>query len=99
MRVLKLITERALNVPSDVTVVSPHMGSQGWPFADVDSYPGAQSDPLFKSQHVKDLYLRASPDYDGRYVSRSPGFTDSSHEQHSTVSQSLYSGIRRRTPS
>ena len=99
MRVIWLIIERTLNVSSDVTVVSPHMGSQGWPFADVDSYPGAQSDPLFKSQHVKDLYLRASPDYDGRYISRSPEYTDSSHERHFTVSQSLYSGIRRRTPS
>ncbi|THH30905.1 hypothetical protein EUX98_g3292 [Antrodiella citrinella] len=52
----------------DVTVVSPHMGADGWPFADADAYPGAQSDPLFKSQHVKDLYLRASPDYDGRFT-------------------------------
>ena len=69
MRVMWLIIERALNVSSDVTVVSPHMGSQGWPFADVDSYPGAQSDPLFKSQHVKDLYLKASSEYEGRYVS------------------------------
>ena len=49
-----------------VTVVSPHMGSDGWPFASVDPYPGADSDPLYNSQHVKDLYFKANPEYGGR---------------------------------
>src|ERR1700734_4143159 len=39
-----------------VTVVSPHMGTQGWPFAKVDKFPAADVDPLYDSEHVKDLY-------------------------------------------
>ncbi|KAI0367382.1 glutathione S-transferase [Pilatotrama ljubarskyi] len=52
----------------DVSVVSPHMGEHGWPFASADAFPGADVDPLFNSQHVKDLYLRAKPDYEGRFT-------------------------------
>lgn len=51
-----------------VTVVSPRMGSDGWPFANSDEFPGAEVDPLYKSNHVKDLYLRADPDYGGRFT-------------------------------
>jgi len=51
-----------------VTVVSPHMGTQGWPFAKVDKFPAADVDPLYDSEHVKDLYFRADPDYSGRFT-------------------------------
>jgi len=51
-----------------VTVVSPRMGSQGWPFAQVDSFPSADEDPLYHSEHVKDLYIKADPEYGGRFV-------------------------------
>ncbi|KAJ3011912.1 hypothetical protein NUW54_g2027 [Trametes sanguinea] len=51
-----------------VTVVSPRMGEHGWPFASVDAFPGADEDPLHGAQHVKDLYLRVKPDYDGRFT-------------------------------
>lgn len=51
-----------------VTVVSPHMGELGWPFASVDNFPGADVDPLYNAQHVKDLYLRANPEYSGRFT-------------------------------
>jgi putative glutathione S-transferase len=50
------------------TVVSPRMGTDGWPFAAVDPFPGADVDPLYQSQHVKDLYLRADPNYSGRFT-------------------------------
>ncbi|KAI5996200.1 glutathione S-transferase [Pisolithus albus] len=39
-----------------VTVVSPHMGENGWPFASVDPFP------------VKDLYFKADPNYGGRFT-------------------------------
>ncbi|EJF60554.1 glutathione S-transferase [Dichomitus squalens LYAD-421 SS1] len=52
----------------DVSVVSPHMGEHGWPFATADAFPGADPDPLYGAKHVKDLYLRAKPDYDGRFT-------------------------------
>jgi glutathionyl-hydroquinone reductase len=44
------------------------MGPDGWPFASVDPFPDADVDPLYQSQHVKDLYLRADPDYSGRFT-------------------------------
>ena len=50
------------------TVVSPKMGTDGWPFASVDPFPGADADPLYQAQHVKDLYLRADPEYSGRFT-------------------------------
>ncbi|KDQ08593.1 hypothetical protein BOTBODRAFT_118302 [Botryobasidium botryosum FD-172 SS1] len=52
----------------DVSVVSPHLGQDGWPFASADEYPGAGTDPLYDSKHVKDLYLRVSPNYTGRFT-------------------------------
>jgi len=52
----------------DVTIVSPHMGEHGWPFAVVDAFPGAGDDPVLGANHVKDIYLKVSPDYEGRYV-------------------------------
>jgi len=51
-----------------VTIVSPRMGNHGWPFAAVDAFPGAEVDPLFNAEHVKDLYLRANPDYERRFT-------------------------------
>ncbi|KIY47502.1 glutathione S-transferase [Fistulina hepatica ATCC 64428] len=51
-----------------VTVVSPRMGVHGWPFGDVDVFPGADPDPLYKSRHIKDLYLKADPAYSGRFT-------------------------------
>ncbi len=51
-----------------VTVVSPRMGTDGWPFASVDQFPGADVDPVYQSQHVKDLYLRADPNFKGRFT-------------------------------
>jgi len=51
-----------------VSVVSPRMGSNGWPFANIDEFPGADVDPLYQSSHVRDLYFRANPDYNQRFT-------------------------------
>jgi len=51
-----------------VTIVSPRMGADGWPFADVDNYPGAEADPIYASKHVRDLYLKADPNYQARFT-------------------------------
>ncbi|KAI9508528.1 glutathione S-transferase [Russula earlei] len=59
---------KALEDIIPVTVVSPRMGTDGWPFASADPFPGADADPLYQSRHVKDLYLRADPDYPGRFT-------------------------------
>lgn len=46
------------------------MGANGWPFANVDPFPGADVDALNNANHVKDLYFKAQPDYGGKSVSR-----------------------------
>lgn len=51
-----------------VTVVSPRMGENGWPFASADPFPGADADPLYNSNYVKDLYFKADPNYGGRFT-------------------------------
>ena len=51
-----------------MTVVSPRMGSNGWPFANVDPFPAADEDHLYQSEHVKDLYLKVDPGYAGRFA-------------------------------
>ncbi|KAF5329963.1 hypothetical protein D9611_010448 [Ephemerocybe angulata] len=51
-----------------VTTTSPRMGAEGWPFASVDPFPGAEDDPLYGSKHIKDLYLKADPEYSGRFT-------------------------------
>jgi glutathionyl-hydroquinone reductase len=51
------------------------MGEHGWPFASKDAFVGADDDPLYGSGYVKDLYLRANPDYHGRCVWSVPSFS------------------------
>lgn len=52
-----------------VTVASPHFGPEGWPFASEDDpFPKVEKDPLFNAKTVKELYLRASPEYNARWV-------------------------------
>ncbi len=42
------------------------MDEDGWAFANVDPFPGAEDDPFHDSKHLKDVYLRVQPDYEGR---------------------------------
>ncbi|KAI8972888.1 glutathione S-transferase [Trametes punicea] len=51
-----------------VTSVSPRMDEHGWPFASVDPFPGADEDPFYGAQHMKDLYLKVQPNYEGRFT-------------------------------
>ncbi|KAG5643397.1 hypothetical protein DXG03_000975 [Asterophora parasitica] len=51
-----------------VTVVSPRMGTSGWAFGDIDAFPGADADTLYGSEHVKDLYFKVDPDFQGRFT-------------------------------
>lgn len=46
-----------------VSVVNPYMGEHGWSFEPAD---GVIADPLFQSQYLHQIYLRAKPDYAGR---------------------------------
>jgi len=49
-----------------LTVVSPRLGPNGWPFGNIDEFPGAEADPLHNSSYIKDLYLLANPEYASR---------------------------------
>ncbi len=51
---------RGLEDVISVTVVDPHMGEDGWPFAKDDP------DPFGPSKFLRDVYLRADPRYTGQ---------------------------------
>jgi len=44
------------------------MGQYGWPFASVDPFPGADVDNLYNAEHIKDLYLKSDPNYEGKFT-------------------------------
>ncbi|KIJ55638.1 hypothetical protein M422DRAFT_152260, partial [Sphaerobolus stellatus SS14] len=69
-RALILRKLKGLEELISVSVVSPYMGNNGWPFANVADaeFPGSTIDHLHNAEHVKDLYFKASPDYKGRYT-------------------------------
>ena len=74
-----------------VTTVSPRMGPHGWSFAQVDPFPGADEDPLYHSEHLKDLYIKANPDYGGRSVLRCKN-TDLQINPHAQVHRPIIVG-------
>lgn len=55
-----------------VSIVSPRMDSNGWPFARVDPFPGAEDDPIYNARYLKDIYLSVEPQYQGRWVDHFP---------------------------
>jgi len=46
-----------------ISVVHPHMGDNGWEFAE---FPGATPDTLHGARYLHEIYTRAEPDYTGR---------------------------------
>ncbi|KAG8892442.1 S-glutathionyl-(chloro)hydroquinone reductase [Tulasnella sp. 403] len=52
------------------TVVSPFMGSLGWPFKKAAEHEleDTHDDPLYGVSHVRELYFRANPEYAGRFT-------------------------------
>ncbi|KAG8932296.1 S-glutathionyl-(chloro)hydroquinone reductase, partial [Tulasnella sp. 418] len=49
-----------------LTVVSPLLGSLGWAFKKADDYPGAEDDPLYGFNHLREFYFKVDPTYQGR---------------------------------
>lgn len=60
------------------TPVSPRLGEDGWAFKKADNYPGADEDPLYGASYIKELYLKANPEYTGRFTV--PVLWDRKHE-------------------
>lgn len=57
-----------LTLHAGLTIVSPRISADGWAFAKVDAYPGADDDPHEASAHLKDLYFKADPHFAGRFT-------------------------------
>jgi len=53
-----------------LTVLSPYADANGWAFAKAapEKLDDVDDDPLYQSNHIKDLYFRADPDYAGRFT-------------------------------
>ncbi len=49
-----------------VSVVHPHMGEDGWSFANPDATAGVTGDPLLGRDHLHQIYTEADPRYTGR---------------------------------
>ncbi|KAL0563926.1 S-glutathionyl-(chloro)hydroquinone reductase [Marasmius crinis-equi] len=50
-----------------VTICTSRMDTKGWRFDDTDpAFPGAQLEPFYGFGHIRDLYLKVEPNFDGR---------------------------------
>jgi glutathionyl-hydroquinone reductase len=57
---------KALENVLSVSVVHPHMLENGWEFRDCEAGNFSSGDPLFRSDFIYQVYLRAKADYTGR---------------------------------
>jgi glutathionyl-hydroquinone reductase len=57
---------KALENVLSVSVVHPHMLENGWEFRDCEAGNFNSGDPLFRSDYLYQVYLRAKADYTGR---------------------------------
>jgi len=51
-----------------LSIVDYHMASQGWKFSTPEETPGSIPDTNEGAHYLRDLYLIAEPDYDGRFT-------------------------------
>ena len=65
-RTLIFRTLKGLEGAISVSVVHPHMGKDGWSFANVDDTPGVSGDPLLGKEHLHQVYTQADAAYTGR---------------------------------
>jgi len=62
---------RALKKMNDIisiSVVNHHLDEHGWHFSTPEECPGAIPDTVNGKKLLRDIYLLASPDYEGRYT-------------------------------
>jgi glutathionyl-hydroquinone reductase len=66
-RTLMMRKLKGLEEVISVTVVDPRLTDKVWKFASVDDMvEGAEPDPLYASEYIYELYLRAKSDYTGQ---------------------------------
>lgn len=63
-RTLIMRSLKGLEDAIGLSIVHPHMGDDGWFFS--DDYPGAVPDTVNHTQFLRDIYLKAEPDFTGR---------------------------------
>lgn len=51
-----------------LSVVDYLMGEKGWKFSGPEETPGCIPDTLYNSSHIRDLYFKADPNYEGRFT-------------------------------
>ncbi|KAK9330320.1 glutathione S-transferase [Lipomyces starkeyi] len=51
-----------------LSVVDWYLGELGWRFSTPEETPGATIDPVHHSSHLRELYFRMNPDYEGRFT-------------------------------
>ncbi|KIO25048.1 hypothetical protein M407DRAFT_76207 [Tulasnella calospora MUT 4182] len=53
-----------------LTILTPYMTELGWAFkkADERHIDGVEEDPLYGSSHLRELYFKANPSYEGRFT-------------------------------
>ncbi|KAG8940318.1 S-glutathionyl-(chloro)hydroquinone reductase [Tulasnella sp. 424] len=53
-----------------LTILTPYMTDLGWAFkkADERHIDGVEEDPLYGSSHLRELYFKANPSYEGRFT-------------------------------
>jgi putative glutathione S-transferase len=51
-----------------LSVVDYLMEEKGWKFSTAEETPGCIPDTLYNSNHIRDLYFRADPNYEGRFT-------------------------------
>jgi putative glutathione S-transferase len=52
----------------ELSVVDYLMGEKGWKFSTSEETPGCIPDPVYNSGFIRDLYLKADPNYSGRFT-------------------------------
>jgi glutathionyl-hydroquinone reductase len=66
-RTLMMRKLKGLEDVISVTVVDPRLTDKVWKFGSTDNaLEGAEPDPLYDSEYIYELYLRAKPDYTGQ---------------------------------
>lgn len=61
-----------------ISIVDYLMEEKGWKFSSPDETPGCIPDPHHHSQHLRDLYIRADPQYAARFTV--PVLWDTQHQ-------------------
>ena len=65
-----LIARQLKGLQDIISVSNVHytFSDLGWKFPKGDECPGAEPDPLYHSEYMRDIYFRANKNYEGRYT-------------------------------